>query len=103
MKYELLVFLFGFCGSGKKCFGAKACVSSCLQAAEKYSATCADCFGDLAACTEANCLAPCIGGASAACATCTNVRNLCDVLNETIENMCVCVCVCVRELEVPLG
>jgi secreted trypsin-like serine protease len=55
---------------GKKCFGASACVSKCIIADEGYTQACADCFGGLAACTEANCLAQCIGGNSPACAAC---------------------------------
>jgi len=60
---------------GKKCLGAKACVSSCLQSAEKYSAPCADCFGDLTACTESNCLFPCLKSPpTKACADCQNSK-----------------------------
>jgi len=60
---------------GKKCFGAKSCVSTCLQSAEKYSAGCADCFGGLASCTEDNCLAPCLKTPpTKACADCQNSK-----------------------------
>lgn len=59
---------------GKKCFGAKSCVSTCMVGKEGYSKACADCFGELGACTEANCLAPCIAGPSPKCTTCQNAK-----------------------------
>jgi len=59
---------------GKKCFGAKACVSTCMTAAEGYSKACADCFGDLGDCTEKNCLAQCINGNNPKCTACQQAK-----------------------------
>jgi hypothetical protein len=59
---------------GKKCFGAKSCVSKCMVGLEGYSSACADCFGDLTACTEKNCLAQCAAGNSPSCTTCQNAH-----------------------------
>jgi len=56
---------------GKQCFGAEACVTKCMAGKEGYSSSCADCFGQLTACTAKNCLAQCTAGKSPGCTECT--------------------------------
>merc|ERR1711939_1066786 len=55
---------------GKKCLGAKSCVTSCIQGKDSYSSGCSSCFGDMAQCTKDNCMLKCINGNSPACKTC---------------------------------
>jgi hypothetical protein len=56
---------------GKKCLGAKACVSECIKQAEAYSPGCSDCFGELGQCTRDHCMLKCLNGESESCKTCT--------------------------------
>merc|ERR1719161_2426969 len=51
--------------------GEEQCVGSCMTEKEDYTYTCADCFGQLTACTKKQCFAECSGGSSGACAECT--------------------------------
>jgi hypothetical protein len=55
---------------GKKCMGAKACVSTCISSKEQYTTTCTGCgyFGDLGQCTRDHCMIQrqCTGGESPA-------------------------------------
>lgn len=55
---------------GKKCLGAKACVSTCMQQVGGYTAPCGDCMGDVAACTKTHCMLQCISGQTPSCTAC---------------------------------
>ena len=55
---------------GKKCWGAAACVSTCIAGKDGYSADCSGCFGALTGCTKDHCLGKCLGGNTPACAAC---------------------------------
>lgn len=67
-------FISDMTDCGKKCMGAKSCVSKCMVGKESYTSACADCFGELGACTESNCLAQCIAGNSPKCAACQQAK-----------------------------
>jgi hypothetical protein len=59
---------------GKQCLGSAKCISTCIQAAEGYTAPCASCFGDLGGCTAKNCWAQCMGGESPKCTACARAN-----------------------------
>jgi hypothetical protein len=46
------------------------CAANCVQNAVPLSADCAGCFGEIIACTLANCIAQCIDPMGQACADC---------------------------------
>jgi len=62
---------------GKKCLGGSACVTSCIESTDGYSATCASCFGGLAQCTKDHCMLKCAGGNTPDCAACVKAAG-CD-------------------------
>lgn len=57
---------------GRQCFGRAPCVAACVQGAQNFTAPCAACFGDVAACTASACLRACAAAAPTdpACAAC---------------------------------
>jgi len=56
---------------GKKCWGAKACVSKCMSTKEGISTPCADCYGAESQCVSKHCFATCMSNPDGeACKTC---------------------------------
>ena len=56
---------------GKKCWGAKACVSQCVASKMSYTSGCSDCFGGLGECTRDHCVSHCMANpGSDACKQC---------------------------------
>merc|ERR1712050_365091 len=55
---------------GEQCLGAKDCVTSCMVSKEKYSQSCATCFGTLTACTKDHCMLKCAFGRNPSCVSC---------------------------------
>jgi len=49
-----------------------SCSSNCLQQSTELSSGCADCFGEVIACTITNCATQCFDATSQACTTCRN-------------------------------
>jgi len=59
---------------GRKCWGAAACVKSCIMQKEAYSDSCAACFGNLGQCTRDHCPLACAKGNSPKCKTCVDAH-----------------------------
>ncbi|CAD7962243.1 unnamed protein product [Amoebophrya sp. A120] len=55
---------------GKQCWGAEACVATCVDKEEHYSQPCATCFGQLGQCSRDHCMLQCMNGNTPACAAC---------------------------------
>merc|ERR1719150_1859204 len=45
---------------GHKCLGMSSCTSKCIASRRGYTATCADCFGELTGCTKDHCMFDCM-------------------------------------------
>jgi len=56
----------------RPCTGRPSCVTPCIRKRKQYTAACAQCMGDLAGCTAANCMFQCMSGASPGCVQCVH-------------------------------
>merc|ERR1719192_2744899 len=45
---------------GHQCLGMSSCTSKCIAKRRGYTATCADCFGELTGCTKDHCMFDCM-------------------------------------------
>lgn len=62
----------GDCASG--CFGGGQCTADCLVDGPGLTPACAQCWGDVTACTSGNCALQCLGGDSPQCESCRDAN-----------------------------